>query len=918
MKHRDQQPETGAALVITVIVVAVLAVVAAAFMQTSSTDRLSSRTVADYYKAQLAAEAGLADSIHRLLVAVGTNRNFIVAETNHASGFAPVLLAGLRDATLPTNMYPLVSGDLAVFASVSNNSSALTNYLAARITSSADQSVDMNLGQLAVIQSTNTMPAGSTSNWFRAPWVVTNVVITNPSGVKITNLFRYAFWVSDEQARLNPMVHKGLTNQSRTNFGRSASEIRVDSTNFPLVLDATALANITNNASNIVTADTLAVILGSSYSTNKHLVSAQSVIDEDIIPAGYLTTNGGVTNFVPYADAGKPKYNVNDVATNTSYGSTPEERAGVLTGIISSNLPDFHERDLGSQLAGLTNALYPMRLAASIIDYIDTDTIPSHGLGGEIAGKDLTPYVVMVAERNTWVSETPVAPFVVNISSEFFVQLWNPYTTDMSGNIKFKVGNRQEIRLPGGGSPDNFRDFESSDVPVVLRPNEMRVYLCGSTNQLFTNQLVRPSSSNSLYPRWTNTSLASASLTGNPQFVMMWNTNLADMSRYSAEGAIMAAPATTGLARTDTGDNFGPVGVQRFSFNCAPQNSPNSVADPRGNYLCSADFPGFNNIALARFQGRQTDTATRSQNFVTTWAARDYVRENAPEGAAIASLAENPTLLASTWSSNVAKAAPIFLRNSPMMSVGELGNIFDPAMVSDSGAAVFGGTLPNYFRQVGGRSLRTGQPESPYWDTSGKRAIQLLDLFTINPLGTNTNQLGTSVYTNSPSMVGRINVNTAPKPVLASVFEGVTINSDEGISAATALAGNIADAIITNRPYSRISDLYKALPAFANGTNYNPNIVNISVTVTNAATSPATTSNYVAMAAMDRAREELFARTVNLLTTQSRAFRIYVVGETLDKQTNAVSRAALEAVVRLEPKTGVDGLTPRIIFRKIQ
>ena len=54
---------SGVALVTTVIVVAVLAVVAVAFMQSTSTDRLSSRTVANYYKAQLAAKAGLAEAM---------------------------------------------------------------------------------------------------------------------------------------------------------------------------------------------------------------------------------------------------------------------------------------------------------------------------------------------------------------------------------------------------------------------------------------------------------------------------------------------------------------------------------------------------------------------------------------------------------------------------------------------------------------------------------------------------------------------------------------------------------------------------------------------------------------------------------------------------------------------------------------
>jgi hypothetical protein len=63
MKKRTRSSQSGVALITTIIVVAVLAVVAVAFMQSTSTDRLSSRTVANYYRAQLAARAGLAEAM---------------------------------------------------------------------------------------------------------------------------------------------------------------------------------------------------------------------------------------------------------------------------------------------------------------------------------------------------------------------------------------------------------------------------------------------------------------------------------------------------------------------------------------------------------------------------------------------------------------------------------------------------------------------------------------------------------------------------------------------------------------------------------------------------------------------------------------------------------------------------------------
>jgi hypothetical protein len=295
------------------------------------------------------------------------------------------------------------------------------------------------------------------------------------------------------------------------------------------------------------------------------------------------------------------------------------------------------------------------------------------------------------------------------------------------------------------------------------------------------------------------------------------------------------------------------------------------------------------------------------------WSARDFVRANLSQGTPLSSESANPVSIATTYSSAAAQSAPAYLRNGAMQSIGELGNIFDPAQANDAGTSISNVTAA-FFRPAGGRSFRVGQPESPYWDAGGLRAIQFLDLFTINSPGTNTTQLGTTAYTNVPVMRGRVNVNTAPREVLASVFEGVAKTSDQGVALGALNAGKMADAVISNRPYSRISDLYKPLGDFVNATNYGGTVTNVTVTISNATT--ASTTNYVAMAAMDRAREELFSRTVNLFTTQSRAFRIYIIGEALDKQTNALSRVALEVAVQLEAQQGKQALNQVIKWKK--
>jgi type II secretory pathway component PulK len=909
MRLHPSKHESGVALVTTVIVIAVLAVVAVAFMQSTTSDRFSSRSVVNYARAKLAAEAGLGVAQFLINTSVGSDRSFIVAETNHSPDYSPILLIGTNDASIATNMVPLMSGPVFDYLANGRN---LEQFLASRASADPTQTVDLNLGAWQVIQNTNA------ADWYRAPWVyVTNVTTLGSSPA--TNLFRYAFLVLDEQARLNPLLHRGLEATARTNLGRNAEEIRLDSEAAPIVADEAEVSRIQDAAGNILTPQTLALLLGADFESVKHLVSVHTAIDEDIIPSGYLVKNASGTNFAAYADAGKPKYNLNDLATNTIHGSSAEVRALKIAGIISSNLPDFFRRDVGSATAGLAGNLYPTRLAASIVDYIDADAIPTAGLDGEPAGKELAPYVVMVAEKNAWISEDPPPPATnnikVKIQTQFFVQLWNPYTVPVSGAVGFQVQRRQYVELPNGGTQTDFNDYTPAVVQLSppLGPNEMRAIAFDPVEQEFVNPVARPSAKKDNYPRWPQTSSASSDLTGHPQFRLTWNGVVIDMNRQAPE---FVAPARSGLVKSATGGNFGPVGAIRWGFNFCPPNAPNTVGDPRATSMSESDWAAAANIASAMWQGRQTDTGGRSQNFQQLWSSRDYVRANLPQGTALASSNANPLAIPSTYQeANDARNAPVFLRNSKMLSIGELGNIFDPAQANDAGISQ-SGTTQGFFRPAGGRSLRIGQAESPYWDVGGQRASQLLDLFTLNPLGTNVSDLGSSVYTNIPIMRGRINVNTAPRPVLASVFEGLTLSADRGISSSSADASKISDAVIANRPYSRISDLYKVGAAFANGTNYEPVVTNTIVTVSNAVAG--TSTNYDAMAAMDRAREELFARSINLLGTQSRAFRVFVVGEALDARSNALSRVSLEASIQLKPRQGQSGFVQEIKFKKTQ
>ena len=156
------------------------------------------------------------------------------------------------------------------------------------------------------------------------------------------------------------------------------------------------------------------------------------------------------------------------------------------------------------------------------------------------------------------------------------------------------------------------------------------------------------------------------------------------------------------------------------------------------------------------------------------------------------------------------------------------------------------------------------------------RAWQLLDVFS-----------GKTVNTNFTNTAGLVNVNTASRDVLRSLAAGILENRDAAIQPGSLLnnlypptvssqADKFADAVINSRPLlstgalSAIRDS-QGQPFFGNPNQYNGT----------SQTSPTEWN--------DPGREELFAKIYNLATTRSRNFRVFVTGQSLDKNGNVLS-----------------------------
>lgn len=860
-------------MITTLLVIVILSTIVVAFMQSTSVDRLTAKSAKNVLQAELSARAGLHSAINQILAAAGTNNGFVTGSTNLSTNNAPLVVIGRTNLLDLQQIMPLVSASPELLENFLQ--SGWTNSLSRLLADIAGtNSTDVN-GRSGLIQSTN-IP-------YRAPWVE----ISSASGQRIG---RYAFVVLDEDARVNPLLHTGSGSMTDpANWYEGPGDI-----------------SLTNASASILTPDEQALILAISnriltpeslaqgftnrgdYDRVKHLLTVQTNATYDTIPADL-------------AEGGQPKYNINELATNSAFSTT--DRANRIADIISSNLRSFSSRD-PSLRGNLDDEMrYLHRLAAGIVDYIDSDSTPTSVNGGEPAGRDLFPLVEAVAERFRRTSidtNTPTAE--ATIESQCFVQVRNPYTTAIvlsNQPLRFVVPNRMMVSF-GTGIVTPFEDYDQTITSnITIRPNEFVVLEFPSVSQTWTS----PGPVNDV-PHWDDGPSGNTDETTHCPFEFYIDGQLVDMSRRPPVGPAVAISGMvrSGLSLSDA--------TNRWQSSFIPtQNSAVNwrfVGDSRATYLCNYDWQTLGNSSYAsgtKWKGRQQITPPRYQEFDAHWVRRDFVRRNPSMGTSPASISQTPSQVAPAYDGiEDAAAAPAFLANTAMQSIGELGHIFDPAQAADDLSAPDSSEAPtNNKISGGGRTLRIGQPEfksdtAHSWDTNGRRAIELLDVFTVNR--TNASSAG------YPSAIGRINPNTAAPEVLAAVLSGIRVTSDSGTPEASLNnAPAIAANLISNRPYSSLSDLHKVIQSFADSENYAPAFgVSIGGGTTN-------------LAAADRVREEAFGKLVQHLTIQSRTYRVLAVGESFDAAGRPRGRAAIEAIVFLQNEPG-GGLRPVITFQR--
>jgi hypothetical protein len=256
--------------------------------------------------------------------------------------------------------------------------------------------------------------------------------------------------------------------------------------------------------------------------------------------------------------------------------------------------------------------------------------------------------------------------------------------------------------------------------------------------------------------------------------------------------------------------------------------------------------------------------------------------------------------------------APARISNSgEYRSLLELGNIYDPIQWRprwDAGSETVA-SAENKWRNLGGdlddpaamvsdpqyvvpSTLRIGRGEYSRFDQIGKRASQLLDLFTLK---------------SSVTTLGKININTASRDVLRTLGAGISISSDpliepENIRGENKLFGPLsekqgdllADAIIQSRPFISPAQLSNVkIEQDGIQTSFFGNM--------------AIWSEDGPVRWLDTAAEEYFRKLFGLVTVRSRNFRVYVTGEALLPDGKVISRVNRVYQLAVEPVRRDDG-----------
>ena len=682
------------------------------------------------------------------------------------------------------------------------------------------------------------------------------------------------------------------------------------------------------------------------------------------IPAG-IPISGSSTAPTGYTNQGYTKFNLNNLAANSgSSGQALTNIAQIITSNLSTNFL--------ARAGGLTNNNrfdYAKCIAANIVDYIDSDSTPSIQTGtGGYRGCEALPFVSEVALSIQWTNQVKTG---VRYEEEFevvhVVEFWNMFNKPFNGTVDFGYNSTLEAQV--GLTPKfalNSTNYITSgkltnSYSLSLQPNEFRAYasppirykvLSGvgtepvyggtSPKNKATNDgyitFGRPGSptANNYTSSWT---LSAGGLIYDQTTAIEEPTFTVRCEKYASTAAFRSPdfknhqpslrldpPNKTGEVRFGTGD----LRITYFSTNTT---DPNNHGIFNASTFDESGSLGYRNTIWAYTARKGSTTqpsvwldgghanSARGTKQVPGVDTRVYTAGTVTVNPVFA-----PALAARVPTTAIQNEAPAYITNTPMTNIFELGRIFDPmqwqtaiSMTPSAPQAVNPTNITtsstNDYQQGGGNTLRVGRAEHPRFaftnmygnsvpsiPNMGMSSAALLDLFCL------TN--GTNVSGGPYSLGGgKINLNTAPAPVLRALAGGILLTNDPAQVPASytippAMAEAFAQGVMRFRskyPFLTPSHLsfIGTDPAWPNTTTWPTNSVFGNTNTIALSAAPGNTfgsTTKISLTGNDQGAEEWFSKIYALSSCQSHNFRIYVVAQLVATnsagQTNAIGPLA--------------------------
>jgi len=250
-----------------------------------------------------------------------------------------------------------------------------------------------------------------------------------------------------------------------------------------------------------------------------------------------------------------------------------------------------------------------------------------------------------------------------------------------------------------------------------------------------------------------------------------------------------------------------------------------------------------------------------------------------------------------------------YLRDGPMLTIGELGHIYDPVRLPNPNAA-----NPVVFSRGGARTLRIGQADGAnptdnalirgLWDTNQTSASRnwtswrLADVFCVNPPDRNgNNQIDADELTR---IDGQVNINGVMRDggrALRTLVYNLRFQASPDPGASTT-SGKVAN---TNQLISAITNRLSSDPA--NIFWERGEISELGLFSSDG--SQLTTPVQSMQATLDRGREELVRRLMDLICTKGNTYTVYVIGQALDPLTGRpLASQRMRRTFRINPLFG--------------